>query len=94
MNAGADKYPAKAHARRVAEQLGVCEGLIALFGTKNVTWPNSDMPSPFRQDRYFYYLSGCNEPDCYVVYNIGSDKLTLWIPPVDDNWRRVVFYGM
>ena len=44
---------------------------------------NSDQLRPFRQDRYFYYLTGCNEPGCYVTYDIDRDNLTLWLPPVD-----------
>ncbi|CAK3861606.1 Xaa-Pro aminopeptidase [Lecanosticta acicola] len=88
-----DKYPAKAHAHRIAEELQVHDGLIVLSATKSSDLPNSDMPAPFRQDRYFYYLTGCNEPNCHVVYDIKNDKLTLWLPPVDKDWRHVVFYG-
>ncbi|KXT07216.1 hypothetical protein AC578_2452 [Pseudocercospora eumusae] len=88
---GFDKYPAKAHARRVAEQLHAEDGLIVLAATKAANWPNSDMPAPFRQDRYFYYLTGCNESDCLVSYHIKSDTLALWLPPIDK--ARVVWYG-
>lgn len=88
---GIDKYPAKHHARRVAEQLRSPNGLIVLSATPARNWPNSDMPAPFRQDRYFYYITGCNEPDCYVTYHIKSDRLTLWLPPIEKT--RVVWYG-
>lgn len=90
---GMNKYPAKAHAQRVADKLGASDGLVVLSATRNVNLPNSDMPAPFRQDRYFYYLTGCNEPDCHVVYDLKKDKLTLWLPPVDNDWRHVVYYG-
>ncbi|KAH7109859.1 hypothetical protein B0J11DRAFT_234425 [Dendryphion nanum] len=86
-----DKYPAKQHARRVQEKLGAEAGLIYLPGASNRNIEDSDMPVKFRQKRYFYYLSGCNEPDCLLVYNIRKDALTLFLPKIDP--RRVLFYG-
>lgn len=86
-----NKYPAKSHARRIAEKLGIPDGLIILAATRAANWPNSDMPAPFRQDRYFYYLTGCNEADCFTTYDIKKDTLALWLPPIDED--RVVWYG-
>ncbi|KAI1344309.1 metallopeptidase family M24-domain-containing protein [Xylariaceae sp. FL0016] len=74
------KYPAKLHARKVAKELGVEHGIIYLPGQLETTWEDSDQGPPFRQRRYFYYLSGANFPGCSVTYDIGADKLTLWIP--------------
>ena len=50
---------ARQHARRVQEKLGVDEGLIYLTGQSAKNNEDSDMPAPFRQRRYFYYLTGC-----------------------------------
>ncbi|KAK3117859.1 hypothetical protein LTR53_000409 [Teratosphaeriaceae sp. CCFEE 6253] len=86
-----DKYPAKSHARRVAEQLAVGRGVIVLAAAPSALYPDSDQPVVLRQDRYFYYLSGCNEPDCYVTYDIARDILGLWVPAIDK--RRVVWSG-
>ncbi|KAF1995721.1 hypothetical protein P154DRAFT_580595 [Amniculicola lignicola CBS 123094] len=86
-----EKYPAKQHARRVAEKLGVSEGFIYLAGEPTRNNEDSDMPAPYRQRRYFYYLSGCNEPDCHLAYNIQEDTLTLFIPRIDPT--RVIWYG-
>ncbi|KAK1053515.1 hypothetical protein LTS16_001273 [Friedmanniomyces endolithicus] len=86
-----DKYPAKSHARRVADHLSVPKGLILLSATTSALYPNSDQPVPFRQDRYFYYLSGCNEPGCYLTYDIGEDVLVLWLPAIDE--KKVVWLG-
>jgi Xaa-Pro dipeptidase len=36
-----------------------------------------------RQRRYFYYLTGCEVPDCYYTYDIATDKSTLFVPPID-----------
>ncbi|KAF1984009.1 hypothetical protein K402DRAFT_360242 [Aulographum hederae CBS 113979] len=86
-----EKYPAKQHAQAVAETLGVSEGLIYLPGTRTVFLEDSDMPVPFRQRRYFYYLSGVAEPDCHLTYDIGTDLLILYIPPIDP--KRVIWTG-
>jgi Xaa-Pro dipeptidase len=42
----------------VQGKLGVEEGLIYLAGQHAKNNEDSDMPAPFRQRRYFYYLSG------------------------------------
>ncbi|KAK4989857.1 hypothetical protein LTR50_002904 [Elasticomyces elasticus] len=85
------KYPAKQHALRVVEQLDVKEGLIYLPGAVKALLEDSDMPVPFRQRRYFFYLSGVNEADCHLTYDIQQDELILWLPPIDP--VRVVWVG-
>ncbi|KAI1504277.1 metallopeptidase family M24-domain-containing protein [Biscogniauxia marginata] len=74
------RYPAKIHARKVAKELGSQNGIIYLPGQLEATWEDSDQGPPFRQRRYFYYLTGVNFPGCSVTYDIAADKLTLWIP--------------
>lgn len=86
-----EKYPAKQHAQRVQGKLGVNEGLIYLPGQAAKNNDDSDMPAPFRQLRYFYYLSGCNEPDCHLTYDLRQDILTLFVPRVDP--KRVIWNG-
>ncbi|KAF2194812.1 hypothetical protein K469DRAFT_706295 [Zopfia rhizophila CBS 207.26] len=86
-----EKYPAKQHAQRVKEKLGVPDGLIYLPGSRNRNNEDSDMPAPFRQRRYFYYMSGCNEPDCHLTYDIQNDSLVLFIPKI--NPGKVIWYG-
>lgn len=44
------------------------------------------------QRRYFYYLTGCNLPDCYYTYDIASEKATLYIPPIDP--ESVIWSGL
>ncbi|KAF2647914.1 hypothetical protein K491DRAFT_699296 [Lophiostoma macrostomum CBS 122681] len=86
-----EKYPAKQHARRVQEKLGVRRGLIYLAGQPARSNEDSDMPAPWRQRRYFYYLSGVNEPNCHVTYDIQNDVLTLFLPRIDP--KRVIWNG-
>ncbi len=45
-----------------------------------------------RQRRPFFYLSGCLLPDSSLVYNIDSDHLTLFIPPVNPD--DVIWSGL
>lgn len=82
---------AKLHARSVAKHLGVKQGLIYLPGQPTADIPDSDQPVPFRQRRYFYYLSGADFEDCSLLYDVGTDYLTLFIPSADP--RDVVWLG-
>ncbi|KAF7594282.1 hypothetical protein BBP40_009682 [Aspergillus hancockii] len=92
----AGKYPAKSHARRVADILqahGDCApGVIYLEGQKTRLIEDNDEAMPFRQRRFFYYLSGCPLPDSSLIYDINADKLTLFIPPIDP--EDVIWSGL
>lgn len=92
----AGKYPAKAHAKRVAKWIadngGPTSGVIYLEGQSTKMTEDDDQANHFRQRRHFYYLTGCDLPDCYFAYDIASDKSTLWIPPVDPEY--VMWAGM
>ncbi|KAJ5365642.1 hypothetical protein N7517_008528 [Penicillium concentricum] len=86
-----DKYPAKHHARNVARKLGASTGLIFLSGQPTINLRDSDQSRPFRQRRYFYYLSGVDEPDCTLTYDIEKDLLTLYVPDFD--LHRAIWMG-
>ncbi|GIJ98932.1 hypothetical protein Aspvir_001054 [Aspergillus viridinutans] len=92
----AGKYPAKAHARRVAESLqshrNGCPGIVYLEAQKTRLIEDNDEPVPFRQRRPFFYLSGCLLPDSCLVYDLSEDQLTLFIPPVDP--EDVIWSGL
>ncbi|ORY59269.1 prolidase [Pseudomassariella vexata] len=88
----AGKYPAKAHARRVAEHIlskksatsSTTKGIIYLEGRADALLEDTDEPVPFRQRRAFMYLSGVDDvADCALIYDLDADKLTLFIPPID-----------
>ncbi|KAH6687375.1 xaa-Pro dipeptidase [Plectosphaerella plurivora] len=85
------KYPAKTHARKVAKELNTSNGLVLLPGEPSRTYEHSDMSPPFRQRRYFYYLTGVDQPDCYVTYDLVADHLTLWVPFIEA--RQILWYG-
>lgn len=71
--------------------MGISAGLIYLAGQPTVNWVDSDQPRPFRQKRYFYYLSGSDDADCYLTYDIKKDFLTLYIPDFD--LHRAIWNG-
>lgn len=92
----AGKYPAKAHARRVAEYLRARghdgDGIIYLEAQKTRLIEDNDEPVPFRQRRPFFYLSGCPLPDSSLIYNIKANELILFIPPIDP--ESVIWSGL
>lgn len=88
----AAKYPGKAHARRVAQALKQDAGAIYLEAQKTRMIEDNDEAMPFRQRRPFFYLTGCPEPDAAMVYDIKSDELTLFIPPIDPD--SVIWSGL
>ncbi|EDN05810.1 xaa-Pro aminopeptidase [Histoplasma capsulatum] len=88
---GVDKYPAKQHARKVAAQIRQGKGLIFLMGQKSTLHEDSDQERSLRQRRYFFYLSGVDEADCDLTYDIKTDKLTLYVPDFD--LRRAIWMG-
>lgn len=75
----------------MAKYLGVEAGLIYLIGQTTKIYEDSDQPEPFRQRRYFYYLSGVDFVDCIITYDIEKDDLRLFIPPV--NPLAVIWLG-
>ncbi|KAK3692368.1 peptidase M24, structural domain-containing protein [Podospora appendiculata] len=85
------KFPAKAHAQKVAAKLSVQNGLIFLPGGEEQYYEFSDMGPAFRQRRHFYYLSGADFRDCSITYDIARDHLILWIPYTDP--KTVLWYG-
>lgn len=85
------RIPAKQHARRVASELGGKAGLVYLPGQATRMLDDSDQALPFRQLRYFYYLSGVDQPDCFVTYDIEKDELVLYITLVKP--LQAVWFG-
>ncbi|QBZ58232.1 hypothetical protein PoMZ_03177 [Pyricularia oryzae] len=90
------KYPAKEHARRVVEVIRSSQpdfnGVLYLEGQKTKMIEDNDSEEHFRQRRYFYYLTGCELPDCYLTYDIATSRSTLYIPPVDP--ESVIWSGL
>ncbi|GAP91085.1 putative xaa-pro dipeptidase protein [Rosellinia necatrix] len=90
------KYPAKAHAKRVVEyirsKIPDATGVIFLEGRSDHLLEDCDEPVPFRQRRAFMYLTGADIADGAFIYDIETDKSTLFIPPVDPD--SVIWSGL
>lgn len=77
------KYPAKEHAQKVLSNLKEkTPFFISGYGLE--LWTHCDQTRQFRQNRYFYYLTGCNIPGSHVLYTPENDKLTLFLPDYDE----------
>lgn len=91
-----EKYPAKAHCKRVANYITAQgkprDAVIYLEAQKTHMVEDDDQAMHFRQRRYFFYLSGCKLPDAYLIYSIPLDRLTLFIPPIDPD--SVIWAGL
>ncbi|KAL2064094.1 hypothetical protein VTL71DRAFT_4588 [Oculimacula yallundae] len=92
----AGKYPAKAHAKAVVKWMKKknpnVKGLLYLEGQKTRMIEDNDGEAPFRQRRYFYYLTGCQLADSYFTYDIETEKSTLFIPPIEP--ESVIWSGL
>ncbi|UPK98790.1 hypothetical protein LCI18_009725 [Fusarium solani-melongenae] len=90
------RYPGKSHALRAVELLREkvpnAKGYLYLEGRMSKLLEDSDELEPFRQRRHFYYLTGCDLSNCYLLYDIDSSKSTLFIPPIDP--EEVVWCGL
>ncbi|KAK4207933.1 putative Xaa-Pro aminopeptidase [Rhypophila decipiens] len=90
------KYPAKQHARRVVDYIRSkvpgATGILYLQSRSTKKHEDCDQEEPFRQRRFFYYLTGCPLADSYLVHDIDADKSTLYIPPI--NPEEVIWSGL
>ncbi|KAK0622735.1 putative Xaa-Pro aminopeptidase [Immersiella caudata] len=90
------KYPAKRHAQRVTEyirsKIPNATGVLYLESRATKLLEDNDEPEPFRQRRFFYYLTGCALADCYVIHDMDASKTTLFIPPIDP--ESVIWSGL
>lgn len=91
------KYPAKEHCQRTYKHLTTKKNdadhvLFFVSGEREVLYPYSDQTKPFRQNRYFFYLTGCDIPGSHVIYDAKQDYLTLYLPDID--CEDVMWSGM
>ncbi|KAJ8610062.1 hypothetical protein MRB53_038789 [Persea americana] len=93
-----EKYPAKEHFAKVLAYLKEhdptfdANGVLYLEAQKLRMNEDNDQEAPFRQRRHFFYLTGCEAPDCYIVYDLKTMKSTLFIPPIVDD--DVIWSGL
>ncbi|SSD59777.1 related to putative Xaa-Pro dipeptidase [Saccharomycodes ludwigii] len=94
-----EKYPAKAHNNKVKSffyelNKDLSGKKIGVFLSSSILEPIKycDQTKKFIQEKYFFYLTGCDLPNTFMFYNFQTEKLCLFLPPIirDD----VVWSGM
>ncbi|KAI0537665.1 peptidase M24, structural domain-containing protein [Xylaria digitata] len=67
----------------ISAKIPLANGYFFLSGCPNKLYQDCDLLIPFRQRRAFMYMSGVNIADCHLLYEVDSDRLTLFLPPAD-----------
>lgn len=88
------RYPAKAHLRRVVSNLSTprTSNFIFLKGASPISVGTSDQFYAFEQESNFYYCSGADHANWYLLYDIAQDHLTFFIPQ-SRSPRLEVYFG-
>ncbi|KAL0485409.1 Xaa-Pro dipeptidase [Acrasis kona] len=77
------------HLKRLIKSFGDSKGkqaAIYIEGTKtSQRIPTSDVDAEFRQESNFYWVTGCNEPDCAALVNIDDEQFVMLTPDLDDD---------
>lgn len=89
-NVKGHKYPAKAHAENVVRHLQskisseeADKSAVFISGEDLELYQYCDQTKPVRQNRYFFYLTGCDIPGSHVLYQANKKQLTLYLPDID-----------
>ncbi|KAI8867963.1 hypothetical protein GQ42DRAFT_167707 [Ramicandelaber brevisporus] len=86
----ASRYPAKLHFENVLKQLpqsivSAKGAVIAVAGNPTPLRYGTDVELDFRQNQDFVYLTGAEEHDFAVVYDIAARKLVLIAPRISND---------
>jgi len=66
------------------------DGVIFLMGGTNPERFDSDHEPLFRQESYFWYLTGVKEPDCALALDVATQKCTLFIPKLPADYATIM----
>ena len=69
---------------------GHSHGSIVLLGGPSETRFDSDHEPLFRQESYFWYLSGVKEPDCALRLDIETQEATLYVPKLPADYATIM----
>ena len=64
-----------------------------LFLKGPVSYPiyDDDMEYPVVPENFFYYMTGCAEPNTYALYNVDTERIFLFVVVVDPSisfWEK------
>lgn len=82
-----------ANRRKLCQALrnaGYKDGSVVLQGGRSETRYDSDHEPIFRQESYFWYLSGVKEPDCILRLCIETEEATLYIPNLPAEYATIM----
>lgn len=90
------KYPAKQHALNVKRHLksripDLTNTALFLSGSIQEYDKYSDSAKVFKQERYFYYITGFNYPGGHVYFDLNKEELVLFLPEI--NYDDVMWSG-
>ena len=89
---GLEKEPMEVYrARRAAVMEKLKDGVIVVFGLKESEQSDADL-TRFRQDDYFYYLSGWDEPGAILMLlPKGRQNIATAMFPSEQTYREILF---
>ena len=67
------------------------DGAILMFGFPEPGRPLTDYDPKFRQESYFWYMTGVNEPECACYIDIKTGHTVLFYPLIDE--EMVIWAG-
>ena len=70
--------------RKVAQISGTNAGLVLVQSGHDEVRHNTDHEHLFRQESFFHYLFGVEEPDCCGVIDVSTGKATLFVPKLPE----------
>ena len=76
--------------RKLVEAMSPHVGTIYLVGGSSETRQDSDHEPIFRQESYFLWLSGVQEPDCAVMIELPMGRTTLLIPKLPPEYATIM----
>ena len=79
-----------ANRRKLVEAMSPHVGTIYLVGGSSETRQDSDHEPIFRQESYFLWLSGVQEPDCAVMIELPMGRTTLLIPKLPPEYATIM----
>jgi Xaa-Pro dipeptidase len=64
---------------RAYELIKALGGIVIMKGYEAVSRPGTDYEYPFRQEGFFYYLTGANEADAWLAWDLESNEFHLFL---------------
>ncbi|KAJ3311644.1 hypothetical protein HDV04_003908 [Boothiomyces sp. JEL0838] len=80
------KTQAALNRSKILSKLSGLSGLIYLKGNETTNRKWTDTENKFRQESFFFYVTGCIEPDYHFTMDISTGKSTLFIPNYDKDY--------